>query len=135
MGMDELEDSMIVALPRSSVKSLVILVFLATFVAILQIAVIEQNVAALHDEISALQQSETNQITFTTPEANPPGVFYLETSYLLYEASFDTLEIVEHIAPRVDAKVQQLQQNFGLSLPLPTEKLKIIVNPTVGGRR
>lgn len=95
-----------------------------------QIALIEQNVAALHDGISALQQRGTEDALFTTQEAKSPRDFYVETAYLRYEASAETLEILKRIAPRVDAKFEQLHRAFGLSLPPPAEKLRIIVAPT-----
>ncbi|MEZ4708146.1 MAG: hypothetical protein R3A44_13125 [Caldilineaceae bacterium] len=96
-----------------------------------QNAVIAQEIIALHNEVSALQQSIRNDEMPLSREASGAGPFHFETAYLSFETSAQSVAIVERIAPRVDARFQQYHHDFGLSLPLSTEKLKIIVDPDV----
>ena len=96
-----------------------------------RIAVMENEVMALHSAVSPSLQTMTADDVTPIPANNIAIPFQLETAYLHFEASPETREIVEQIALRVDGKYQQLHRDFGLALPSATEKLKIVVDPPI----
>ena len=95
-------------------------------------AVIEGDVAALRDEVAALQRSGLEGGKGTIYEDSSTSL-HIETTYLHFAVSPKTAEVVRESAPHIDAKFQQLHRDFGLPLSLTAEKLRIIVAPATNG--
>lgn len=99
-----------------------------------RMSVLEDEVAALQRELSPNQRMEEvnpgeNAIT---ENEGPTYPYRFETQYLRFEASARTAEMVKSVVLLSDAKYQQLHRDWGLALPAPIQKLKILVDLAVG---
>ncbi|MEZ4658083.1 MAG: hypothetical protein R2911_10960 [Caldilineaceae bacterium] len=85
-------------------------------------------VATQRETVSVVQQSVAGKGQ-TIAYENGHAAFHLETAYLQFVVSPNAAEVVQAIAPHIDAQFQQLYRDWGLSLP--AEKFQIFVGPTM----
>lgn len=109
-----------------------------------RIAMLEQEVTALHREqhraeennddskvMSGLggardsHQFETEYLRF---EVSKRTIDWMASAHVHYEAGERTVEAMYSVAAASDRSYQQLHQEFGLTLPVPANKLKIFVD-------
>ncbi|MEZ4862679.1 MAG: hypothetical protein R3C14_15295 [Caldilineaceae bacterium] len=91
-----------------------------------QTAAIERDMITLRNEFTAFKQRSIEDALTTTDEII--NATSIETPYLQFEASPETVGTVKQIVLRVDTKYQQLHQDFGLSLPVDGKRFKIFVD-------
>lgn len=91
-----------------------------------RIMAMEREVAALRNEIIALQQNNTEAVLAT---ANGSDTGTIETAYLRFVVSSELRASVTHIASSIDANYQQLHRALNLPLAVAGEKLTISVIP------
>lgn len=88
------------------------------------IATLENEVAALRDQLAQQQNASDGEADV----ADAPPQHRFETDHLRFETSARMAALVEPIAASSDTKYQQLHQHFGLPLPTLGDRIEIIVD-------
>ena len=100
-----------------------------------QMAVLENELATLRSELSTHQVAVATEIKsqISTPgdDSRSRKLDQMETAYLHFEMSVRTIASVQAVAQHIDATYQQFHHDFGVPLPPPTDKLKLIVDPAL----